>query len=694
MPLVTSFVLSNKEGRKVWVEPVIDSTVSNGWRFDVRSGALSKPEEDRLRKGTKTARGSNFVCVLTGSAIGGDYTKAESIAGRMGTRLMAIVAEGARSRLYLSPTADHEAIAVQADPAWEPKGELPDDPRNFWITLYGMRTFASLFTRRQLTALTTFSDLVAEAREQVLVDASKSILADDSNPLHAGGVGRTAYADAIATYLALVVDRMVFYGSSLCGWLAKDNAMGKSMPQQAIAMSWDFAEGNPLGKSSADILTCAKAVADCVSELQQTNGGTVNQADACYVSYPSGCVISTDPPYYNNFAYADLSDFFYCWLKPILNTIYPELFRRIVTPKDAELVATPYRHGGDVAAEKFFMDGMGDALKKMSAAGGSIPTVIYYAYKQQEQSDIGVTSAGWAGFLQAIVDAGFSIDGTWPVRTENPSRSIAQGTNALASSIVLVCRKRSSDAHVGTRTDFIRALKREMPSAIDTIRKAGVGPVDMQQSVIGPGMGVFTRFVRVLEDDDSTMSVKTALTLINRVWEEIENELDAAFDPATQVALAWFATYGFDAKPSGELITLANAKNIPLESLFSSDVFQNLHGRAGLIARTELPSGWTPATDRELTVWECVQHSARALAAADGGAEAAAALVGQMGRMAADARTLAYRLFEIATKKGWAAEALVYNELAEEWPHLQDLAPSDGSRGGAGAQGDMLRELR
>ncbi len=356
-------------------------------------------------------------------------------------------------------------------------------------------------------------------------------------------------------------------------------------------------------------------------------------------------------------------------------------------------MATPYRHGGDDAAEVFFMDGMKSALKKMRAAGGDNPTVIYYAYKQQEQSEIGTTSAGWAGFLQAIVSAGFVIDGTWPVRTESPGRSIAQGTNALASSIVLVCRNRPSNASVVTRGDFIRALKKELPTAIDNIRKAGVGPVDMQQSIIGPGMGVFTGYGNVLEDDDSTMDVKTALTLINRVWEEIENELDAAFDPATQVALAWFATYGFEEKPSGELITLANAKNIPLEVLFSSGVFQSQRGRAGLIARTELRAGWTPPSDRTPTVWECVQHTARTLAAPDGGAEAAAILVGQMGRIAFDAQTLAHRLFQIATKKGWATEALVYNQLGEEWAHFEDIAPNLVGHRGAIAQSDMFQEL-
>jgi len=466
--------------------------------------------------------------------------------------------------------------------------------------------------------------------------------------------------------------------------------------RQALPMVWDYAESNTFSEMAGDIGVTLKTMARALSEIVPAGLGAIGNIDAANNSFPvRPIVISTDPPYYDNISYADLSDFFYVWLRYSLAGIWPDLFRRLSSPKDRELVAAPYRHGGKAEAEAFFMQGMGEALSAMrTAATDSEPLAIYYAFKQSEIAEDGITSAGWASFLQAVVDAGLSIDGTWPVRTELSNRMIGSGTNALASSIVLVCRKRPANAPSGTRADLLRALRREMPDAIDDIRKAGVGPVDMQQSVIGPGMGVFTRYVRVLEDDDSTMSVKTALTLINRVWEEIENELDAAFDPATQVALAWFATYGFDAKPSGELITLSNAKNIPLEALFSSGVFQNLHGRAGLIPRTELPAGWTPATDKEPTVWECVQHTARVLAAAEGGAEAAAALVGQMGRMATDARTLAYRLFEIATKKAWAAEALVYNELAEEWPHLEDLAPSAAARGGAVTQADMFQELR
>lgn len=334
------------------------------------------------------------------------------------------------------------------------------------------------------------------------------------------------------------------------------------------------------------------------------------------------------------------------------------------------------------------MSGMGEALTAMRhAATDDEPLTIYYAFKQSEIAKEGVTSAGWSSFLQAVVDAGLAVDGTWPLRTEAVN-ALKANMNALASSIILVCRKRGMSDAVITRADFVRTLKHELPDAIDDIRKAGVGPVDMQQSVIGPGMGVFSRYSKVLEDDDSAMTVRTALSLINRVWEEIDNELDAAFDPETQVALAWYATYGFDARSSGELITLANAKNIPSSTLFSSGVFMDLKGKAGLTPREQLLAGWQPTTDKTLTVWECVQHTARVLNAPDGGGEAAARLVAGMGSKSADARALAYRLFEIATKKGWASEALIYNELAQEWPKLEDIASSASTKP-ADAQGQL-----
>ena len=684
VPLISSFVLSNKDGKKVWVEPQIDPTAPDGWRFEVRSGALSKADEAKLKEGT-IGRSSGGKCILTGTSMPFSYIREQGQSEGLGARLMAIVADGERSRVYLSPTDEHATAAESAKPAWEPEGELPNNPRDFKTPNYGLRTFASLFTPRQLVALTTFSDLVAEVREKALADASSAKLPEDTRRLHEGGAGAIAYADAIATYVAFAVDRMAFYNSSLCGWLPKDNAMGKSMPKQALAMSWDFAEGNALGKSSAGVLTCVRAVADCIESCEAQGAGSVTQASATEVVYTHKPLISTDPPYFDNLSYADLSDFFYVWLRPSMKMIWPLLMRRLLTPKEAEIVANPYRQGGADAANVHFLDGMRKTFRAIQASDVSLPITVYYAYKQSETNDLGTSSAGWDTFLSAIIGEGYVIDATWPLRTESPTRSIAQGSNALASSIVHVCRKRADDAPVVTQAEFVRLLKRELPLAIEAMRAAGVGPVDMEQSVVGPGMGVFSRHAKVLQDDDSAMSVATAHRLINRVWLEMGNELDASFDAETQVALAWYSSYAFDTRSSGELITLTTAKNTSDRALFGSGVFQNLSGRAALVARDKLSPEWSPATDKHLTVWECVQHTAARLNAESGGTEAAARLVAQMGGKSVDARKLAYRLFEIATQKGWSAEALVYNELAEVWPKLEEAASATGEGAGQAA---------
>lgn len=683
VPLVSSFLLSTKEGKKAWVEPLLDAAAPDGWRFEVRSGTLTKAEEERLKTGTKTGHGANFVCVLTGTGIDGQYIKQEAVAGRMHARMLAIVADGPRGRTYLDPTLEQQQIAMSAEPSWLPEAELPPDARAFTPILYGMTAFAKLFTPRQLVALATFSDLVAEARERVLTDAISADLKDGLPSLALSGTGATAYADAVATYLAMGVSKLADAQSSLSRWKPSMDQTIATFGRQALPMVWDYAESNTFSGMAGDIGVTLRTMARTLGDLPATTPGFIGNIDAAKNSFPVRPItISSDPPYYDNIGYADLSDFFYVWLRRSLAGVWLDLFRRLTTPKDRELVAAPYRHGGKEQAEAFFMQGMSEALAAMrKAAVDDAPLAVYYAFKQAEAALDGITSAGWASFLQAVVDAGLAVDGTWPLRTELGNRMRGQGSNALASSIVLVCRKRAPNADVATRAEFIRALKREMPNAIAAIRKAGVGPVDMQQSVIGPGMGVFTRLAKVLEDDDSAMPVKTALSLINRVWDEIENELSEAFDAPTQVALAWFATYGFDARPAGELITLANAKNVPMATLLTSGVFQSPAGKASLVARENLPTGWSPATDKAPTVWECVQHTIRVLNAEDGGAEAAAALIAQMGPRAEDARTLAYRLFEIATQKGWAAEALVYNALAQEWPRLVDIAPEVIARG-------------
>jgi putative DNA methylase len=684
VPLVSSFMLSTKESRKAWVELVIDPAAPDGWRFEVRTGDPAKADEERLRTGTKgRGRGSTFSCALTGASIRGNYIKDEGMAGRMGERLMAVVAEGQRQRIYLSPDPVHERVAAtlreDARVAESREGPLnqpvPERLTGGTCYAYGLTTFGKLFAPRQLVALTTFSDLVSEAHEKVLADARAAGLPENPTPLHEGGTGATAYADAIVTYLSFAVSKASTRSCSLTIWEPGMGRLAGAMGRQALPMQWSYAETNPLAGAGGDIAGTAASAAEVLDNVGIGAVAPIGALAAQRNSFSdTPIVIATDPPYYDNIGYADLSDFFYVWLKRSLSSIWPDLFRRLTTPKDEELVASPYRHGGRDAAETFFMQGMEEALSAVRKnATDAVPLTLYYAFKQSEIAEEGVTSAGWASFLQAMVDAGLAVDGTWPMRTE-ATNALKAKMNALASSILLGCRKRPEKAPTVTRADFLRVLRREMPEAVDKIRRASIGPVDMPQSVIGPGMGVFTRYARVLEDDDSPMTVKTALALINRVWGEIENDLDANFDAETQVALAWFATYGFDARPSGDLINVATAKNTAIEALFRSGVFENLHGKAGLTPRERLPGDWSPAADRYLTVWECVQHTARLLRAQEGGAEAAAQLVAVMGPKAENARALAHRLYQIAHDKGWAAEALVYNELAQDWTQLEDKA--------------------
>jgi putative DNA methylase len=424
VPLVSSFMLSTKAGRKAWVEPKIDPAAQDGWRFEVRAGALGKGDEEQKKKGTKTGRGANFSCLLSGAAIAGDYIKSEGKAGRLSVRLLAIVAEGHRSREYLDPCQAHEEIAASVVPAWVPEGELPDDPRNFWTVQYGLNTFASLFTARQLLALTTLSDLVSETRERVVENVLAAGLMDEGLSFHSGGTGAGAYADAIATYLAFAVSRAADYGSSVSTWLTDDNAIRGTFGRQSLPMTWDFCEGNYFGDSSSALTTIFRTIPDVIAHQTSRSFASMSMIDASSNGYPvQPCIINTDPPYYDNISYADLSDFFYVWLRHSLAAIWPEEFRRLTTPKWNELVATPYRHGGKAEAEAFFMQGMSEALLAMrGAASDDQPLAIYYAFKQSEIAEGGVTSAGWSTFLQAVVGAGLVIDGTWsPVKKPEAS---------------------------------------------------------------------------------------------------------------------------------------------------------------------------------------------------------------------------------------------------------------------------------
>ena len=670
VPLVRSFVLSSKKGNPVWVQPEVNRGTGT-YRFVVRTGAGEAPDGTVGRKGGR--------CLATGTPMPFTHIRAEGKAGRMGKRLMAVVAEGARGRVYLDPTDEMEEVARSATSSYRPDNELPHNPRDFKTPNYGMASFADLFTDRQLVALTTFSDLVAEAREKVLADALAAGMDADVPRLADGGTGARAYADVVATYLGLGVGRATDYWSSNATWVNGGEFIRNTFARQAIPMVWDFAESNPFSSASGNWSDTAIGwVARVVETLgsPDTPAAVVQQDAAGETRLADNAIIATDPPYYDNIGYADLSDFFYVWQRRALREVWPELFRRVLVPKDEELVATPYRHGGKDAAEKFFMDGIGMALANMrQSSTDEFPTTIYYAFKQSEIAKDGLTSPGWATFLQGVFDAGYVIDRTWPVRTERSARSIGIGANALASSIVLVFRKRAGDAPIITRRDFIARLRSELPDALAKIREGGVGPVDMAQATIGPGIGIFTAASKVLEADDSPMTVRTAIALINQVRDEISGKEASGYDADTRFCIDWFETFGMADGKSGDAITMAQAYGIGIGDLETAGVFRAEGGAARLLRRDELPVGWDPTTDRRLTDWECAQHLARVLESPDGGIDAAARLYARMEPERAEAaRLLAYRLYDICERKDRAAEAQVWNMLAREWPALEAAA--------------------
>ena len=687
VPLSSSFMLSTKMGKQAWVEIVHDGTAKDGWRFVVKTGQLSKDIEAKKKLGTKAGKAQDFLCCLTTTPIRRTYIQAEGKADRLDKRLMAIVVADSRGRIYVTPAEADEQIADarelhEISVTARTSFLSGSTPTRAMITggvcsAYGLRTWGHLFTERQLVALMTFSDLVAEVREKVLADALAAGMDADAPRLADGGTGAQAYADAMATYLGLCVSRQANRCSSLTFWDPGAAKVQQVFARQALPMVWDFCEANPFSDSSGNFVGQVGYLAKVVSNSPTTSAhGAVIQQDAASDSpLALGAVIATDPPYYDNIGYADLSDFFYVWQRRAMRDVWPDLFRRVLAPKDEELVATPYRHGGKDAAEMFFMAGIGKALANMHESGADdVPVTIYYAFKQSEVAKEGLTSPGWATFLQGVVDAGYLIDGTWPVRTELAG-NLKKRFNALASSIVLVCRKRPTDAHIITRREFMARLRSEMPGALAKIRAGGVGPVDVAQASIGPGMGIFTAASRVLEPDDTPMTVRTAIALINRTRDEISGEEATGYDAETRFCVDWFEAFDMDSSDAGDAIIMAQAYDIGVDDLAAAGTFRARGGAARLLRRDELPADWDPATDNRLTDWECAQHLARVLESAVGGIGAAASLYARMGpERSGNARLLAYRLYDICERKGRAAEAQVWNMLAQEWPAIEAAA--------------------
>ena len=689
VPLASTFMLSTKAGKEVYVAPTIDDA---GYTFVVEAG---KPA-DRVKQGTKAGgSGSSFICLMSGTPIPFDYVRKEAKAGRMGARLMAIVAEGDRGRVYLSPTSSAESAAASAQPEDPPETMLPAKALGFRVQEYGMTRWRDLFTPRQLTALITFTDLVNEVRERIALDAAESELPEDGKALCDGGIGARAYGEAISTYLAMAVSRMADYGSSIATWRPKDNAMRSSMPKQAIQMTWDFAEGSPLGGSSSGFTECVEVVAKVIESALDGGRGTAWQEDVQGVGSVAqqGAVISTDPPYYANIGYADLSDFFFVWLRRSLRSVYPDVFATLAAPKAEELVATPYRHGTREKAEEFFLNGMTRAMHRLSMqAHPAFPITLYYAYKQAEtETDAGTTSTGWETFLEAVSRAGFAVSGTWPMRTEGDNRQMGIGSNALASSIVLVCRTRPDDARVATRREFQESLRAELPGAVQHLLRSNIAAVDLAQAAIGPGMAVFTRFRQVLNADGKPMSVGEALAMINATLDEVRAEREGDFDPDSRWALTWFEQFGYAEGEFGVAETLATAKVTSVEGMREAGIISSSRGKVRLFKPADLPADWNPEADHRLTVWEVTHHLIRALES--GGETDAASLVVKLGTKAEVARELAYDLYTISDRKKRSADALSYNGLVQSWPEIIRLAREESAgQGGEGQSAFALGE--
>lgn len=655
MPLARSFAVSTKPGKKVWVEPLVNHA-ARSVSFRVCAGGGDPPEGTVHRRGAR--------CLVCGTAVTLDYVRAESRSKGLGAQLLAIVSEGIKGRRYIAASPDHLTVAKSAIAEWQPQGEIADNPGHTNVYRYGLTSWSDLFTARQLVVLTTFSDLVIEARKKAINDGAS-----------------LQRAAAIATYLSFAVDKASDRNTTLCAWEAKMDRMRGTFGRQALPMVWDYIETNPFAGAGGDLGGCVSSLCEALEALLPQKPGVVGQLDA--TSLPTDgqrVVFSTDPPYYDNIGYADLSDFFYVWLRRSLGAIYPEIFSTLLVPKKQELVATPYRFGGNKElAREFFEEGFTRSFGRMRMRqDAAYPLTVYYAFKQSESDEDEAdgagtqASTGWETMLQGLLSGGFQITGTWPLRSELQTRNISRGSNALASSIVLACRPRPVSAAITTRKDFLASLKKELPHALRDLQKGNIAPVDLAQAAIGPGMAVFSRYKKVLETDGTPMEVRTALSLINQGLDEVLSEQESEFDPDTRWALAWFEQHQFDEGPYGEAEVLATAKALSISHLAEAGILHSRAGKVRLLRRDELPEDWDPSAIGRLTVWEVTQHLIRHLD--QKGEVETANLKAKIGGMAEVARDLAYRLYTLCERKGWAEEAGYYNSLVVAWPSMASEA--------------------
>jgi len=669
VPLIRSFIVSSKKGKEVWIEPVVAKD-NKSYQFIVRHGEPDNPE--KVKSGTKAGTKGTFRCLISGTPIDSKYIKVEGKANRLGSRLIAIVVQHGRNRIFVDPTDEIEVVAKRAEPSWRPSQNIVNNSRHMTPCIYGFNYFSDLFSKRQLVALVTLSDLVLEAKKMAIESAKQAGMPDNGIALCDGGNQATGYGEAIATYLALAVSQYVRYHSTTAIWNATNVNIAHTFGRQAIPMTWDYAESNPIS-GPLTIGTAVKWVASALEELPSNVFGHIDQFDASSLTDvkhdPQGLIISTDPPYYDNVPYADLSDFFYVWLRRSLKDVFPNLFSTILTPKKEELVADSFRHPSKKEAETFFLDKMKLAMRRMfDLSTPSIPVTIYYAFKQSEKKG-DVISLGWETFLEAVIRAGFTITGTWPLNTEDKTRLRSQKSNALASSIILVCRKNYKKSQTISRKQFVRELMSILPDALETMigiesGSSPIAPVDLAQSSIGPGMAVFSQYTAVLEADGSPMPVRTALTLINKTIDEYFTQVESDMDADTRFCVDWFQQYGFKEGPFGGADILAKAKGTSVEGVKKAGVVESGKGKVRLYRVNEYSKDWNPKTDKRIPTWESCHQIIRAL---EEGETSAGNVLSQMPAKGEAIRQLAYRLYTVCERKNWGEEARYYNELITSW---------------------------
>ena len=645
MPLVNNFTLSRKKNKNIYVEPIIEGTDIS---FQIREGNPKVKGTIISRKGAK--------CICCDTTIDFAYIRNEGAANRIGRVLIAIVADGDKGKIYLPADSKQMEIADVEAPKNIPCSEIPYKALGINIKAYGFNNHVDLFTNRQLSAITVLNDLVLEAQEEILKDGAT-----------------VEYANSISVYLSFAVDRCADFSNAVTRWVPSNEKVMNLFGRQTIAMTWDYPEANVLENVVGGFIPAINYISQCILKLVERGKiGNAIQADAQTRDMVGPVMISTDPPYYDNIGYADLSDFFYIWLRRSLRGIYPQLFNTMLVPKTEELIANPFRFDeGMSSAREYFEDGMLQTFKQIAKyATIHIPVTVYYAFKQSDYDDKdNVASTGWETMLTAIIQAGFSIVGTWPMRTEQTTRNRSIGSNALASSIVLVCRKRDVNSPICTRRDFINLLKREMKLSLRMLQESNIAPVDLAQSSIGPGIGVYSRFSKVLEADGSIMSVRSALQIINQELDLFFSEQDGELDSDSRFCVDLYTQYAFNDVKFGEADVLARAKNTSVEKLAGHGILYAEKGIVRLLPREEI----TKEIGREKTIWLLTQQLTYALEK-DGVLGAAKIVADIYTSEPEHAKALAYRLFQLAERKGWAQEALAYNSLVIAWPEIHSKA--------------------